>query len=224
LNSKYYAIIVAGGTGSRMNTDIPKQFIEIDGKPLIIFSIEAFYNYKKDIEIIIPVHADYRQLLESILKKYGYSEITLVIGGATRYHSVKNALEKVTTEGWVAIHDAARPVIDKDFIAVLFDYALQNGNAVPAVQINETVRLMNGGRTEVIDRSNLRLIQTPQIFDVSSLKDAYVIHHTASFTDDAMVMEASGHHISLCEGNPANIKVTNSADLIIVSEILKRFF
>ena len=205
-----------------MNTDIPKQFIEIDGKPLIIFSIEAFYDFKMDIEIIIPVHADFRQLLEQILLKYGYSEITIVTGGATRYLSVKNALEILTTDGWVAIHDAARPVVDRNFIAGLFEHAKHNGNAVPAIQINETVRQLNDGRSEVIDRSNLRLIQTPQVFDVELLKDAYVVHHTASFTDDAMVMEASGHHISLCEGNPANIKVTNSADLILVSEILKR--
>lgn len=222
MDSTYYAIIVAGGTGSRMNTDIPKQFIEIEGKPLIIFSIEAFYDFKKDIEIIIPVHADYKQLLQEILVKYNYPDIQIINGGVTRYHSVKNALEMVKSEGWVAIHDAARPVIDRKFISFLYKHALENGNAVPAIQINETVRQLNGGRSEVIDRSNLRLIQTPQIFNVNELKDAYVIHHTASFTDDAMVMEASGHHISLCEGNPSNIKVTSSADLIIVSEILKR--
>ena len=205
-----------------MNTDVPKQFIEIDGKPLIIFSIEAFYAFQKDIEIIIPVHADYRQLLEELLEKYGYANIAIVKGGATRYHSVKNAIEMITTEGWVAIHDAARPVIDQVFIASLFEHARQNGTAVPAVQINETVRQLNGAKSEVVDRSNLRLIQTPQIFDVNSLKDAYVIHHTASFTDDAMVMEASGHHISLCEGNPANIKVTTASDLVIVTEMLKK--
>lgn len=204
-----------------MNTDIPKQFIEIDGTPIIIFSIRAFYAFRKDMEIIIPVHPDYRKLLEIILEKYGFSEITVVEGGATRYHSVKNGLEKITTEGWVAIHDSARPVIDSAFISLLFEHAKENGNAVPAVQITETVRQLNGGRSEVIDRSNLRLIQTPQIFDVNSLKDAYVIHHTASFTDDAMVMEASGHHISLCEGNPANIKVTTAADIVKVSSLLK---
>lgn len=204
-----------------MNTDIPKQFIEINGTPVIIFSIRAFYAFRKDIQIIIPVHPDYRKLLEKILEKYGFSAITVVDGGATRYHSVKNGLEKVTTEGWVAIHDAARPVVDSAFISGLFEHARSNGNAVPAVQITETVRLIGKESSEVIDRSSLRLIQTPQVFDVGLLKDAYVFHHTASFTDDAMVMEASGHHISLCEGNPANIKVTTAADLIKVSSLLK---
>ncbi len=220
---KKYAIIVAGGTGTRMQGDVPKQFMLLNGKLIIQYSMEAFYAFDPSIQIIIVVHPDFTAQWQQLCLEYKIAiQHKVVEGGKTRFDSVKNGLEFIDDDGLVAVHDAARPNIDADFIAYNFSEAEIYGSAVPGIVLNDTIRMINGDSTQQLDRTFLRAIQTPQVFKVSELKRAYKQPFQPIFTDDASVLEAAGFLLHLTEGRPGNIKITNPSD-IALAEVLLRF-
>ncbi|MDP3555759.1 MAG: 2-C-methyl-D-erythritol 4-phosphate cytidylyltransferase [Bacteroidota bacterium] len=217
-----FVIIVAGGTGSRMQSNVPKQFIEINGEPIIIKTIRAFLIYNPLVKIIISVHVDYKIYLNSLLEKNGLNNnIKITIGGDTRFQSVKNGLELVDdNNAVVGIHDAARPFVSAQTIKNCFDVAKEKGNATPAVLVTDTIRKVEGDLNSSVDRTLFRIIQTPQCFLVSKIKHAFKQEYQTIFTDDATVLEYSGEKINLVEGNIENIKITNQVDLALAKTLL----
>ena len=220
---KKYAIIVAGGTGTRMQDEIPKQFMLLNGKPIIQYSMEAFFAFDPSIQIIVVVHPDFNTYWKTLcLEKKIYILHKVVDGGKTRFDSVKNGLELIDDDGFVAIHDAARPFIKTEFIEHLFSEAETHGSAIPGLTLTDTIRKIDGDTSHHLDRKFLRAIQTPQLFKVSELKRAYEQPFQPIFTDDASVLEAAGFSLHLSEGMPGNIKITNPLD-IALAEVLLRF-
>lgn len=218
---KKIAIIVAGGAGTRMNGKTPKQFIEINGKPVIIYSFEAFFYYDNSIRFILALHSGYFSMWEKIIKKYPiFSGLTVVSGGETRFHSVLNALKMIDEESLVAIHDAVRPLVNQETISQCFKTAETNGCAIPCLEISESVREVTSIDTRPVDRDKLRTIQTPQVFRSDILKKAYQQKYSMNFTDDATVVENAGYKITLVEGNRENIKITTKEDLILIKTLL----
>lgn len=217
-----YAIIVAGGKGSRMGNKSPKQFLLLSGKPLLFYSVQAFYSYNPTIQIIVALHPDHLTDWRKICIEHDfYLSHRLVPGGETRYQSVKNALETITGEGFVAVHDAARPVVSKELIATTFREARKYLNAIPGIPVNETVRTIESGHPRLVDRNNLRIIQTPQVFETGLLKRAYQQEFQPSFTDDASLLEAQGTDLHLVEGDFRNIKITYPGDLEMAEACLR---
>lgn len=220
---KKYAIIVAGGTGTRMKGEVPKQFMLLKGMPVILYSIEAFFAYDPTFQIIIVVHPDYLTSWEQLTREYKIAfPLQVVTGGKTRFESVKNGLKLIQDEGLVAIHDAARPVINADFIGSLFSAATTKGSAIPVVPLIDTIRIIDGDTSHQQDRTFLRAVQTPQIFKVSELQRAYTQPFQPNFTDDGSVMEAAGFPIHLTEGFQGNIKITHLQDIDIAEVLLKK--
>lgn len=216
-------IIVAGGKGLRMGADLPKQFMSVGGKPILMRTIEAFYNFDKSIRIVIALTKDYRDHWSSLCKAYGFSIYHEVVdGGETRFHSVKNALELVG-DGLVAVHDAVRPFPSKELLDRCFSLSKEHKAVIPVTDVTDSLREMTDEiDSKIVDRSKFRLVQTPQVFDVKLLKSAYDVEYSPLFTDDASVVEALGYKIYLTEGEKTNIKITTPFDLklakIIVSE------
>jgi len=218
-----YAIIVAGGTGTRMKGEVPKQFMLLNSKPVILHSIEAFHDYDPSVLIILVIHPDYIELWEKLSTEFKISiPYQVVTGGKTRFDSVKNGLKLIKEEGLVAVHDAARPVINADFIGKLFSAASAYGSAIPAVHINDTIRTIDGDTSHQSDRTFLRAVQTPQVFKISELQRAYTQSYEPIFTDDGSVMESAGFHVHLSEGLQENIKITRLQD-IATAEVLMKF-
>jgi 2-C-methyl-D-erythritol 4-phosphate cytidylyltransferase len=219
---KEYAVIVAGGKGTRIKSSVPKQFLDLYGKPILLHTIEAFFNYSQNITIILVLPQDDLKIWNEIVKKFSFNKpVVLAEGGDTRFQSVKNGLNKITGEGLVAIHDGVRPLINSDIIGASFRLAAVHGSAVAAVRLKESIRVTDQDTTKSVDRSKYRLIQTPQTFDVALIRQAYELKEDPSLTDDASVAEKAGHSISLFEGSYANIKVTTPEDLVIAEALLK---
>lgn len=219
---KEYALIVAGGKGTRIKSALPKQFIELCGKPILLHTIEAFLRYSPALTIVLVLPEEDVSIWEAICKKFDVkTPIVLQHGGETRFQSVKNGLDKIGGEGLVAIHDGVRPLVSADLIGASFRLAAVHGSAVAAVRLKESIRMTDQDNTKAMDRSRFRLIQTPQTFDVSLIKKAYQIKEDASLTDDASVAEKSGHVISLFEGSYENIKITTPEDLIVAEALMK---
>jgi len=220
---KKIAIIVAGGTGIRMKGPIPKQFIEINGKPVIIYSLEAFYKFDNSIHFIIALHSDYFSIWEKIIRNYPvFSGIKIVPGGESRFHSVLNAVNMIEGESLVAIHDAVRPLVSRETISRCFKTAETDGCAIPCLEINESVREITSTGTKPVNRDKLRNIQTPQVFRSDILRKAYKQKYQINFTDDATVVEKAGYKITLVEGNRENIKITTKEDLFLAETLLSR--
>lgn len=220
---QHYVIIVAGGVGSRMKSDRPKQFLDLNGLPVIVHTINAFLRYNPSIQIIIVVHKNYRSHLEGIIQKFelALASITITLGGETRFDSVKNGLKAITvTEGLVGIHDAARPLVSTETIKVCFETAQEKGNAIPCVPVNESMRKISNNINQAVNRNEYRIIQTPQCFRLSQLLPAFETAYSSAFTDDATVLEAAGGQIHLVEGNNENIKITSPQDLVLAQALL----
>ena len=219
-----YAIIVAGGKGSRMNSDIPKQFMLLNGLPTLMHTLNTFFAYSKKLKIILVLPPDDFSIWHQQSEKYKFNKpLILAHGGDTRFQSVKNGLDKITdSEGLVAIHDGVRPLVSQDIIGASFRLAAVHGSAVAAVRLKESIRKTDQHTTKAVDRSDYRLIQTPQTFDLKIIKKAYEIKEEPSLTDDASVVEKSGHTISLFEGSYSNLKITTPEDLIVASALLNR--
>ncbi|MEI6123681.1 MAG: 2-C-methyl-D-erythritol 4-phosphate cytidylyltransferase [Bacteroidota bacterium] len=221
---KKYVIIVAGGIGSRMNSDIPKQFIEIGGLPIILHSLQVFKKAIIEVEFIIVVNSQWRKLWESICDEYeSHNSFITVDGGPTRFHSVKNGLAKIKDENSiVAIHDAVRPLVNKNVIQVCFKEAELFGNAIPVIPVQDSFRKKTGAFNEPINRDELYIVQTPQCFQTGLIKKAYLHNYDEKFTDDAIVLENNGEQIRLVSGNQENIKITNPFDLLIAETYLEK--
>lgn len=223
MNIKEYALIVAGGKGTRMKSNLAKQFLELNGKPILLHTIEAFYRYSENIKIVLVLPEDDFPAWEAIVSKFHFNKpVILQKGGDTRFQSVKNGLDKMEGPGLVAIHDGVRPLISEDIIGASFRLAAVHKSAVAAVRLKESIRMTDQDNTKAVDRSKFRLIQTPQTFDIDLIKQAYKIKEDISLTDDASVAEKSGHVISLFEGSYENIKITTPEDLIMAEALLKK--
>jgi len=215
-------IIVAGGSGSRMNNELPKQLIEINNKPVVVYSIEKFIQFNKNIQVIISLHENYFDLFEKIKTQHNLENIQVVQGGDTRYQSVKNGLallnENVTIVG---VHDAARPLVSLQTIEKTFADAKQFGAAIPVIDMNESLREVNDNNSKAVDRNKFKIVQTPQCFKKEILLNAYKMPHSPLFTDDASIVEKTGYKIFLTEGNRENIKITYPQDLSAAQMLLQ---
>ena len=219
---KKYALIMAGGKGMRMNSPVPKQFLKLEGKPILLHSIDKFLNTDPYIEIILILPQDYLKMWEQVCAEYMFHKpVKIAHSGETRFHSVKNGLELVTEESVVAIHDAVRPLVSTKTIQVGYKTAEMYGNAIPAIPINDSIRQIESTRSIAVDRSRYCATQTPQCFRSEIIKKAYQQEYHYTFTDDAMVVEAMGENIRLVDGNPENIKITSPKDLLIAEVLLK---
>jgi 2-C-methyl-D-erythritol 4-phosphate cytidylyltransferase len=219
---KKYAIIVAGGTGTRMKGEVPKQFMLLNGRPVILYSVEAFVAYDASVQIILVLHPDYLKYWNQLAEEFKISrQYKIITGGETRFDSVKNGLDSIFEDGLVAIHDAARPVINAEFISGLFATAQKFGSAMPGIALNDTIRIIEGDSSKQLDRTLLRAMQTPQVYKVSELKRAYEQPFQPFFTDDASVMQSAGFHLQLAEGSAKNIKITNPGDIELAETYLK---
>ncbi len=219
-----FVIIVAGGIGKRMGSDLPKQFIKLAGQPVMLHTLRVFHEFDRGIKIIIVLHADYFELWNSICEEYSCTIPHKVIkGGETRFDSVKNGLGAINkNNGFVAIHDAVRPLVNIDTISRCFDSAIKYGNALPAISPNESVRIAVGVGNKPLGRKNIYLVQTPQVFSVARIKEAYKQKYKPDFTDDATVFETGGGKINIVEGDVLNIKLTTSIDLEFAEAVLNQ--
>lgn len=218
-----HAVIVAGGKGSRMNSAVSKQFMVLHGIPVLMHTLKAFFDYSPRLNIILVLPKEEIPVWHDLTDRFGFSyPLTLTPGGTTRFRSVKNGLDAIAAdEGLVAIHDGVRPLISKDIIGASYRLAAVHGSAVAAVRLKESIRITDQDTTKAVDRSDYRLIQTPQTFDLCLIRKAYNIEEEASFTDDAGVAEKSGHKISLFEGSYKNIKITTPEDLVIAEALMR---
>ena len=219
-----YIIIVAGGKGLRMGSDIPKQFLPIDGLPVLMRTIRRFREYDADINIILVLPKSQQEYWHSLCKEYQFNErYTIADGGETRFHSVSNGLSLVPddAEGVVGVHDGVRPFPAIDVIANCYATARSQGAVIPVIPVVETVRHLEDNDSRTVARDEYRLVQTPQTFDIQLLKRAYRQPFTPMFTDDASVVEALGEKLTLVEGNRENIKITTPFDLKIAAAMLK---
>jgi len=223
MNFNEYALIVAGGKGTRIKSKTPKQFLELLGLPILMHTINAFYRYSENITIILVLPEDDFSTWESLCKKYSFTKrLILQKGGDSRFQSVKNGLAKIVGDGLVAIHDGVRPLVSEDIIGASFRLAAVHQSAVAAVRLKESIRITDQDTTKAMDRSRFRLIQTPQTFQVDLIRSAYEMKEDASLTDDASVAERAGHTISLFEGSYENIKITTPEDMIVAEALLKQ--
>ena len=219
-----YIIIVAGGKGLRMGSDIPKQFLPVCGLPVLMRTIRRFREYSADINIILVLPKAQQAYWQSLCKEYHFDErYSIADGGETRFHSVSNGLLLIPddAEGVVGVHDGVRPFPSIDVIAGCYETARHQGAVIPVIPVVETVRHLEGDDSKTVSRDEYRLVQTPQTFDIQLLKRAYRQPFTPMFTDDASVVEALGNTITLVEGNRENIKITTPFDLKIATAILR---
>ena len=217
-----FAVVVAGGQGTRMHNEVPKQFIEISGKPVLVYTLESFL--RADVDVVILVMAKNHFERWAIIKKQWLSKhvIQIVEGGETRFHSVRNGLKWVDGPGIVAIHDAARPCVSAHLINAGYEAAAVHKSAVATVALKDSIREKSGGNTVSRDRSNYYLIQTPQTFDIDLLKKSYETASDVHFTDDASVVASEGHEVHLIEGSYQNIKITTDEDLDLARLFLSK--
>lgn len=216
-----YVVIVAGGSGKRMGVDTPKQYLELAGKPVLMRTIERFLEFSESIEIITVLPENQLRYWRDLQKKYSFEfPQTIVKGGAHRFISVKHGLEFVGTPGLVAIHDGVRPLVKLDTIKRCFEAAEKYGNAIPVVSPADSLRMMTPKGNKWINRNDVKMVQTPQVFDAALIKKAYKQEYDLSFTDDAAVLEKTGVKIHMVEGNRENIKITNPEDLFIAQTLI----
>ena len=217
---KKFALIVAGGTGSRMNSAVPKQFLELVGKPVLMRTIEQFAGYEKEMEFVVVLPSDYMAYWQELCVKYDFKIVhRLVAGGLTRFQSVRNGLDVIEGSGLVFIHDAVRPLVSKQTIHNCEETAKAYGNALPVLPLPDSLREVSREKSKHVDRSRFRLVQTPQTFSIALIKKAFLQPEQDLFTDDASVCEAMGETIRLVEGNRENIKITSPVDLLIAENL-----
>ena len=211
---KKHIIIVAGGKGLRMGGDIPKQFLPVCGKPVLMRTLEAFHVYDASIHLILVLPVSQQVYWKQLCEEYQFNLAhEIADGGETRFHSVKNGLALVKEDGLVGVHDGVRPFVSQEVIARCYDEALSLKAVIPVIGVVETVRHLTDEGSETVPRDQYKLVQTPQVFDVALLRRAYEQTYTDMFTDDASVVEALGEKVYLVEGNRENIKLTTPFDL-----------
>ncbi len=221
LDTNPYVIIVAGGSGSRMQAAIPKQFLLLNGQPVLMHTIAAFTNTITSPSIIVVLPADYHDYWKQLCRDHQFTiPHQLVSGGETRFHSVKNGLSLINGDAVIAVHDAVRPLISPILIDEAFTYAAQNGNAIVAVQSRDSIRQLKDGQTSALLRNEIYLVQTPQVFKSDLLRRAYQQDFKPDFTDDASVVEQLGININIVNGSYTNIKITFPEDIAIAELLL----
>ena len=219
---KKFAVIVAAGSGTRMHSAIPKQFMELKGRPVLWYTMSAFLKAYEDLQIILVLPQAYTEHgSEIIAATRAQHRIQITTGGETRFHSVKNGLQLVEANSIVFVHDAARCLVSTELIHRCYEHALKYGNAIPAINATDTIRIDKGHGPVLVDRNQVYIIQTPQTFRADVLKPAFDQPYNQSFTDEASVAEAAGARIQLIKGEPDNIKITNPLDLTIAASLLK---
>jgi len=219
-----YVIIVAGGKGLRMGSDIPKQFLPIAGKPVLMRTLERFREYSADLQIILVLPEAQQDYWQELCRQYGFQvEYQLANGGQTRFHSVQNGLALVPddAEGVVGVHDGVRPFPSIEVISNCYATARTAKAVIPVIPVVETVRHLKGKGSVTVPRGDYRLVQTPQTFDIQLLKSANRQPYNDGFTDDASVVESYGHEITLVEGNRENIKITMPYDIVVAEALCK---
>ena len=217
---KLYAVIVAGGTGKRMGAEIPKQYLELAGKPVLMHTIERFRAFNDSIEIIAVLPENQLRYWSELQIKYSFNIIhTLVKGGKSRFFSVRNGLKFVNAPGLVAIHDGVRPFVSTGTIKRCFETAEKLGNAIPVISPGDSLRMITDNGSMPVNRLHVKQVQTPQVFIADLIKKAYLQDYLPEFTDDATVLEKTGEKINLVEGNRENIKITNPEDLFIAQTL-----
>lgn len=224
MSHQEYALIVAGGKGTRFGGPIPKQFLELNGKPVLLHAVDAFYRYSSNIQIVVVLPREDMDMWQEIGRKYQLKSVIVQEGGSTRFQSVRKGLERVPDDSRVAIHDGVRPLVTPAIIATSFALAERHGCSVAAVQMKESLRMVtaqSGSPTSTsLDRSLYRIVQTPQTFQAALIKRAYQIQEDPMLTDDASVAERAGYPVVLFDGDYRNIKITNREDLAIAKVLL----
>lgn len=216
-----YALIVAGGKGLRMGTELPKQFLPIGGKAILMHTLEAFYTYDPEIQIILVLPHGQQDYWKQLCRKSHFPILHAIAdGGDTRFHSVKNGLALVNAPGLVGVHDGVRPFVSQKVISRCYALAAERKAVIPVVNVVETVRHLEGERSKTVNRDDYRLVQTPQVFDATLLKKAYEQSYAPHFTDDASVVEALDIPVFLTAGNRENIKITSLFDLKVATALI----
>ena len=223
MSLKKYAIIVAGGKGLRMGGDLPKQFIPVEGRPVLMRTLDTFHACDPSIQLILVLPPDHQPYWQELCREYGFRvPHRIADGGATRFHSVQSGLALVgEPDALVAVHDGVRPFVSHEVIARCYAEAEAHGAAVPVVPVVETVRQLLPEGSKTVSRDAYRLVQTPQTFRAPLLRRAYGQPFCEAFTDDASVVEALGHAVHLVEGNRENIKITTPFDLIVARALVQ---
>ena len=224
LTSKHTILIVAGGRGTRMGGPQPKQFLELAGRPVLMHTLEAFDRWDASARLIVVLPEDQIDTWKRLCEAHVFGRIHRVVaGGETRFHSVQNGLGAVASDGLIAVHDGVRPLVAPSVIAACFAAAADGGAAVPVVPVVESVREVDAdGGSRPVDRTRLRVVQTPQVFRADVLRAAYCLPYDPRFTDDASVVEASGVAVRLVPGNRENIKLTTPMDLLLAEQLMRR--
>ncbi|MGQ8338912.1 2-C-methyl-D-erythritol 4-phosphate cytidylyltransferase [Sunxiuqinia sp. A32] len=219
---KKFAIIVAGGKGARMGDSTPKQFLLLSGRPILMHTINRFFTFDPEIEIILVLPEGQLSEWELLCKNHNFNiPHKITKGGTTRFISVNNGLSLIEEEGIVFIHDGVRPLVSNQTILNCMDGAQKYNCAIPVIQLTDSIRQFTDVSNMAVDRSQYRLVQTPQTFNIRLLKEAFQKIDGTNFTDDASVFEAAGHKITLIDGNPENIKITTPSDLKIAEIFLQ---
>ncbi len=223
---KKYIIVVAGGKGTRMGGDIPKQFQLLGNRPVVMVTLERLHMIDPSIQLILVLPAEHFEEWKELCRQYSF-EVPLLLaqGGSTRFHSVQNGLAQVDDieESLVGVHDGVRPFVSREMLENCFREALVHGAAIPMIDVQDSLRHIVGGNgvTEIVPRDRYRLVQTPQVFRLSLLRRAYEQRFVESFTDDASVVEALGEQIVSVEGNRENIKLTTPFDLMVAKTLME---
>jgi len=221
---KYYAIIVAGGSGKRMHSAVPKQFLLLNGIPVLMHTINAFHHSQTQPQIVVVLHPDSHSYWNELCAEHNFTiPHQLINGGEARFHSVRNGINAIEADdAIIAIHDAVRPLVAKEIIDESYDCAEKYGNAIVAIKSRDSVRQIKDNRSQSLNRDEIYLIQTPQTFQAAQLKKAYLQPYQNSFTDDASVVEQTGVNINLIGGSYQNIKITFPEDIAIAEFLLKQ--
>ena len=219
---KKAVIIVAAGSGSRMGGQVPKQYLQLQGRPLIVHTLERFQRFDSDMKLVVVLAPTHKELWEQMASSYEITRgVILALGGPTRYDSVKSGLKQIDTETLIGIHDAARPLVSQDTLIRCYDAALSKGSGIPVVEMDESVRMLDSkGGSVHMDRSSLKRVQTPQVFRSDRIKQAYQQAYQNAFTDDASVYETVYGAPALVEGNRENIKLTTPADMQLAQVLI----
>lgn len=218
---KKYAVIVAGGSGTRMGANMPKQFLLLKDKPVLFYTLNTFLKAYEDLQIILVLPEEHVGAGQEIIDAwFDYSRIQITVGGRTRFHSVQNGLQLVAEESVVFVHDAVRCLLSTDLIHRCFDAATEHGAAIPVIDSKDSVRYVTGDENKALERAQVKLVQTPQTFHSKILLPAFAIDYKDKFTDEATVVEAYGIKVHLVEGEEQNFKITQPQDMFLAERLL----
>jgi 2-C-methyl-D-erythritol 4-phosphate cytidylyltransferase len=219
---KKYVVIVAGGIGKRMNSDVPKQFLPLHNRPVLYHTIKAFADAFEDIQIILVLPPEHVALGEEILDAFfDRRQIQITVGGESRFHSVKNGLALIPEESIIFVHDGVRCLVTPRLIRNCYEMALEHGSAIPVLPSKDSIRMRTELGSQAVDRGQVLLVQTPQTFHSKLLLPAFEIDFKERFTDEASVVESFGIEVKLVDGEDANIKLTRPIDMMIAEQLLR---